>query len=613
MPPNHRNRFGRVSAEERAESNVLWAALHAHPSRHGSSRVTAKASEGFLEELGGSQKDLRDLRDASERESDATASPTMHVVVVDPGHGGSQSVGGSGANHAASPSGLLPQRLLEKDLTLDIARRMDALLNGRIRLLLEGAVRGRLTRSTDTNLGLAERARVAKDANAAVFLSIHFNGSTNPSIDGTEVWIAEASNAASERLARAVLGQLVPVTGVRNRGVQRKNFGVLLPTRHAPHTAACLVEVGFLSNPSQAQRLTDDRYRQRIALALTRAITDFLEPVQARTESVIEVEGESAQQATLTHWEAAEDDAEASAPAFPTLRQIWDRNRLQLVFHFVPIETSFVDAGKTYTGRFWVNADAVKWKIPASESALLTQWNRFKEPDPIDQDGDMLCRLPCTAKQCQALADVLTTHPDPLRSGAEDGLIKRKAPTHSDMRPEPCLLLTPYLYSRRYQQMRCQVNPVGRDTSKPIVGESAKHNQYLNQEIKKFMQARNNPYAVPSLGDPGKIWALHNRMYVSKADNNLPSAINYGWHGPKSSSQAVVPALKLIQSVGTRHDDAHLDYSQVCVLVSGWCEVTGPGQNEPQWMRTEAVYRSPTLCRLATHDGEPLSKTRYNV
>jgi len=303
-----------------------------------------------------------------------------------------------------------------------------------------------------------------------------------------------------------------------------------------------------------------------------------------------------------------------SVPSFPTLRQVWNADRRQLVFSFKPITTTFTDGGNTFKGMFWVTSDAVKYKIPASETALLAEWNRWKHADPIDADGDMLCRLPCTAKQCQALADVLTTHPDPVRSGAEDGLINHTAPIRDDMRPQPCLLLTPYLYSRRYQQVSCKIDPVGRDTNPTImVAEAAKHNQYINQQIEAFMRARGDSYRVPSVGDPGKIWAISNEMYVRRAKNGQPSAINYGWHGPTAGSHAVVPGLKLIQSIGTTHDDTHIDYSQVCVLVSGWCEITEPGDTAPKWMRTEEVYTSRRLCRLVTHDGVPLARTRYNT
>ena len=109
------------------------------------------------------------------------------TVVVDPGHGGTREVGGSSPNNALSCSGIL-----EKDLTLDLAKRIR-------RSLEEGAVAAHaaalgksvellLTRDSDVNLGLVERARFARDRSASVFLSLHFN-CFDGALRGTEAWI----------------------------------------------------------------------------------------------------------------------------------------------------------------------------------------------------------------------------------------------------------------------------------------------------------------------------------------------------------------------------------------------------------------------------------------
>src|SRR5256885_10160455 len=159
----------------------------------------------------------------------------LPVVVIDPGHGGSSPIGGSSPNNAKGPNGLL-----EKNLTLDLAQRVASLITSM------GSAKVILTRTTDTNLALIDRAKVAKDNNAAVFLSIHLNGWTDPNVDGTEVWIAPNANSQSQAFATTLLNYLVAVTGVRNRGVQVKDFGVLKRDRHALDTATCLAEIAFL-------------------------------------------------------------------------------------------------------------------------------------------------------------------------------------------------------------------------------------------------------------------------------------------------------------------------------------------------------------------------------
>ncbi len=185
----------------------------------------------------------------------------LPVVVLDPGHGGSTKVGGSSQNNAMGPNGLV-----EKDLTLEVAQRTAAALDGHARVLL--------TRTSDVNLSLADRAAIARANNTDMFLSIHFNGFRDPVVDGTEVWVAPGAGHASADFAQAVLQRVVAVTHVHDRGVRRADLGVLLPQRHAPGTAACLAEVAFLTNPAQADRLADAAYKQQIAQALASAVLD---------------------------------------------------------------------------------------------------------------------------------------------------------------------------------------------------------------------------------------------------------------------------------------------------------------------------------------------------
>jgi N-acetylmuramoyl-L-alanine amidase len=92
-------------------------------------------------------------------------------IVIDPGHGGSVEVGGSSGNNATSPSGVL-----EKNMTL----RMGLLVRDALRELASAGshnIKVLLTRDTDKNLGLRDRAGVAFVNKADIFLSIHFNAS----------------------------------------------------------------------------------------------------------------------------------------------------------------------------------------------------------------------------------------------------------------------------------------------------------------------------------------------------------------------------------------------------------------------------------------------------
>src|SRR5947209_7297249 len=116
----------------------------------------------------------------------------MATIVIDPGHGGSSVVGNSSPNNATGPAGTK-----EKNVTLNIAVRIGDALNGSGHTVL-------LTRNSDVNLDLKDRAAVAADNNADAFLSVHFNGSTDPTVQGSEAWVHSVSTDDSRLLAASV-------------------------------------------------------------------------------------------------------------------------------------------------------------------------------------------------------------------------------------------------------------------------------------------------------------------------------------------------------------------------------------------------------------------------
>src|SRR5712691_6015797 len=112
----------------------------------------------------------------------------MAVIVIDPGHGGTRKVGGSSPNNATGPAGTK-----EKTLTLAIGLRTRTAVTGRGHTVY-------MTRTTDENLGLAARAHVARDHQAAAFVSIHLNASDNHNAQGTETWLHTRHSSKSQRL-----------------------------------------------------------------------------------------------------------------------------------------------------------------------------------------------------------------------------------------------------------------------------------------------------------------------------------------------------------------------------------------------------------------------------
>ena len=181
------------------------------------------------------------------------------AIVIDAGHGGTRARGG------ATPDGVVGRGgTRERTVTLAIAKMLAARL-GR---------RAILTRTDHKALSLAERARVAREAGASVFVSIHANGGA-PGDHGPETWVHSAAGPRSHALAKAIQGRLERLSG-DGRGVLAAPLGVLTPEHHAPWTAACLVEMDFLSHPEGERRLTTPHEQAAIADALAAAIRAYV-------------------------------------------------------------------------------------------------------------------------------------------------------------------------------------------------------------------------------------------------------------------------------------------------------------------------------------------------
>jgi N-acetylmuramoyl-L-alanine amidase len=184
------------------------------------------------------------------------------VVVLDPGHGGND------------PGATGISGVMEKTITLDIAKRVAA-------LLASNAMEVVLTRDRDTFMTIDERVACAADA--AVFVSLHANAAADPTLSGVEVFYgggvatAAAGAHAPLRLGKDVERSILRrVRNVRTT-VRPGTFAVL--TRSA--VPSVLVEIGYLTNPNDAVRLQTESYRAQVAQAIADAATRF---VRAPTE-----------------------------------------------------------------------------------------------------------------------------------------------------------------------------------------------------------------------------------------------------------------------------------------------------------------------------------------
>ncbi len=329
----------------------------------------------------------------------------------------------------------------------------------------------------------------------------------------------------------------------------------------------------------------------------------------------------------------------------------------QHIYKYYRVYSEHRTKAGTYKATFWVFNDAMKWRVP--RKGKWSVWYTYPQaPDPSG-DPDMLCRLPCSAKQAEQTASLLESRR--LRSdlfGCTAPPCHENRSDCNDSCVRPLLLLTPKLLDLRWEQARTaarqpnkpgingQFDPCPQNIKAPILGESAKLCFCVNNQVIQRQAQAGVGYTPNVIADSGKIWALMRRMgrkitkVVTDRDGNpvidpntqqprtytYRGAVNYGWHVSPSSkkpfktSPAVTPGQRVIQPAAMAHDARHRDYSQLVILIAGWCEVTFPGESTPVWLETEKVYRGigrgnkadPELCHLVTFDGKPLKKTHYD-
>src|SRR5437764_7765714 len=201
------------------------------------------------------------------------------LVILDPGHGGQD-------------SGAIAGGVLEKDLTLDIAQRINRLLNAQGVMTL-------LTRNGDSYVSLGDRAQLINRADNAVVVSIHLNDGPRPDASGIETYFAAQQATGipliaswlpflqkvanprpkleSQSLAQFIQQQLVARTQAVNRGTKAQQFYVLANVRHP----AVLVEGGFLTGKNDIGKLAEANYREQLAMGIADGILKYRDTVKA--------------------------------------------------------------------------------------------------------------------------------------------------------------------------------------------------------------------------------------------------------------------------------------------------------------------------------------------
>lgn len=157
------------------------------------------------------------------------------------------------AGHGGKDQGTSAGKVLEKDLNLQVAEKLTEELKNRGASVL-------LTRTDDTKIPLEERAAMANEKEADLFVSIHCNYCENDSsVQGLECYYREGSDGARQ-LADDVVTAVEKSSVIPCRGTRTADFSVLRNTS----MTAVLVEIGYLSNSSERQNLGQADYQQEL-------------------------------------------------------------------------------------------------------------------------------------------------------------------------------------------------------------------------------------------------------------------------------------------------------------------------------------------------------------
>ncbi|WP_018922042.1 N-acetylmuramoyl-L-alanine amidase [Salsuginibacillus kocurii] len=183
--------------------------------------------------------------------SEASSGGGNETILVDAGHGGRD-------------SGATGYGMTEKEFVLDVSLHVEEMLEDMGYDVV-------MTREGDYFVELAERVSIAEQANADSFVSVHAN-SFNGTAHGSETfWHPNHNAEESRQLAQSIQNHLIEKLQTHNRGIKEGNFHVIRETT----MPSALVEVAFIDNAADAERMAQDWFRVLAAEAIVEGIDDF--------------------------------------------------------------------------------------------------------------------------------------------------------------------------------------------------------------------------------------------------------------------------------------------------------------------------------------------------
>lgn len=180
---------------------------------------------------------------------------TEPLIIIDAGHGGED-------------EGCSRDDVLEKDLNLQIAY----LLKDSLEAI---GFQVMLTREGDEQVSLEKRVELANNAQGSLLISIHQNASEDQTVHGAETWYCDNDAEKSERLAKLMQQYVVLYTKAKDRGIVESDTLYVIRECNMP---SCLVEVGFLSNTQEREKLISQEYIKKLVQGMTDAVELYFHP-----------------------------------------------------------------------------------------------------------------------------------------------------------------------------------------------------------------------------------------------------------------------------------------------------------------------------------------------
>lgn len=193
----------------------------------------------------------------SNEENDSKKILNKKIIVIDPGHGGS--------NPGATQYGMR-----ESDNNLSVGLKLKKLLedSGAKVIMTRDADRAVAKEGVQLKQELQARVDLVDVYNADVFISIHTNANENPDIHGAMTFYY---NDISKRLASNIQTSMIKFTEATDKGTEKENFYVLRNNK----IPAVLVEMGFITNKNEAIKLNDDVYRNVLVNGIYKGIVNY--------------------------------------------------------------------------------------------------------------------------------------------------------------------------------------------------------------------------------------------------------------------------------------------------------------------------------------------------